>query len=266
MTFEEYIKNPMGIKSSVITNRGMYEQMYTEKWDALKVRENGFIRHVLYQIKEDYYIHLYIPSETIKNFYYDVIIRFYLPKDKTSNAGESTLAHYETQFYSNDPSFVYTFAHAFKVHGLFIKDLESKMSQQALKDRPEIKNPHDDIGYVKAFYFAYLEMKEQKLFLKANWKFKTKPYSKSVWLNTVQHADDKVADRQAKGAALIKKQRAEKRKEERKREFHSNDHIGKMNTEFVKKTDMNFVQKTIETKPKGFLNIDKAFGRFKKKK
>ena len=41
MTFDEYINNPMGIKSAVISNREMYRKMYTEKFDKVMVREVG---------------------------------------------------------------------------------------------------------------------------------------------------------------------------------------------------------------------------------
>ena len=48
--------------------------------------------------------------------------------------------------------------------GLFIKDLESKMTKEALKNKAVAKNPKDDVWYVKSLYFAYLTMEKYNLF------------------------------------------------------------------------------------------------------
>ena len=48
MTYDEYIQNPMGKKNAVMSNREMYRLMYTNKWNAIKLRENGFIKYELY--------------------------------------------------------------------------------------------------------------------------------------------------------------------------------------------------------------------------
>lgn len=213
MTYDEYIKNPMGTGSSVITNRAMYQEMYSNKWDALMVRENGNVSYRLYKKNDDYYIHLKIPSEVVPKFYYDTIIRFYLPKDKKIKAMEYSLANYSVQFYSNDPSFVYSFAHAFKKNDLFIKDLEYKMSEKALKEKASVKNPKDQVGYVKSLYFAYLAMKTMKLFTKARWDSTATKYVKEVWNSSVTHADDKVRDRQELG---LKAEKENRKKEEKK--------------------------------------------------
>ena len=206
MTFEEYIKNPQG--SYAMSNRQMYNIMYTEKWNNLKVRENGLVMRTLYIDGDNYYIHFKIPSEVVPKFYYDTIIRFYL--EKKTGAVPASLSAYDVQFYSNDPSFVYTFAHAFNKRGMFIKDLTPKMSQLALKQRAMERNPKDELGYVKSIYFAFLEIKQQALFNKNRWEG-AKTYNKRVWNDTVAHADDKIKDRQEKGAALEKKNKAKEK-------------------------------------------------------
>ena len=209
MTYDEYIQNPMGKKNAVMSNREMYRLMYTNKWNAIKLRENGFIKYELYSGKNEYFVHMKIPSEVVPKFYYDTIIRFYIPDGKASLGMERTISNYSVQFYSNDPSFVFTFAHAFKKNDLLIKDLEPKMSKLAIREKAEEKNPRDQVGYVKSLYFAYLEMRSLNLFAKTRWEGIAKPYAKTVWKNTVTHADDKVADRQEQGAALAKKKKRE---------------------------------------------------------
>ena len=260
MTFEQYIQNPMGVKSAVLTNRKMYQNMYEQKWDAIRVRENGTIIYKLYKVKdkEDYYIHFKIPSEVVPKFYYDVIIRFYLVPGKSSNKGEPTLINYESQFYSNDPSFVYTFAHAFKENNLLIKDLEPKMSKLALKTKAEMRNPHDDIGYVKALYFAYLEMKKDRLFNKVIWNNNSVVYNKSIWNNTVTHADDKVKDRQEKGEAIKKKEKAEQKKKKKESYGAANTKSVKSANE-MKKPDFS-IKNIVFSIPK---NLENSLGRVK---
>ena len=55
MTFDEYINNPMGIKSAVISNREMYRKMYTEKFDKVMVREVGKMDYQLSKSNSKYY-------------------------------------------------------------------------------------------------------------------------------------------------------------------------------------------------------------------
>lgn len=206
MTFDEYIKNPMGSKSTVMTNLQLYKQLYTEKWNNIMVRENGIVNYKLYHSGEDYYAHFKIPSEVVPKFYYDVVVRLFPPKDKTMGVIR-TLSEYDVQFYSNDPNFVFTFAHAFKKHDMLIKDLESKMSITAIKEKATSKNPKDEIGYVKSLYFLYLAMKSFNLFKKSQWDAVSSPYTKKIWATVVTHADDKIRDRQEQGNALVKKEK-----------------------------------------------------------
>lgn len=208
MTFDQYIQNPMGIKNAVFSGRDLYRKMYTEKWQNIKLRENGVIIYNLYNSDNDFIVHFKIPSEVVPKFYYDTIIRFY-PPDKTGQDVKMlrTLNDYEVQFYSNDPSFVYTFAHAFEKNNLLFRDLDSKMSKLALREPAKERNPQNQVGYVKSIYFAYLEMRSLNLFQKIRWDGISKAYSKNVWKNTVIHADDKIKDRQEKGEAIRKKEK-----------------------------------------------------------
>lgn len=206
MTYDEYIKNPMGVGASVISNRGLYYRLYSEKWDALLVRENNDIQYNLYKDNNDYYIHLKIPSEGLSNFYYDTIIRFYLKSEEKSKEMEMSLKNYSVQFYSNDPSFVFSFGYAFTQKGMVIPDLKSKMSPMT-KEQAVVRNPLGQIGYVKSLYFAYLQMNRLNLFTKSRWINAAK-YKKSVW-STVEKAEDKIRIRQEMAKTLSKQKKAD---------------------------------------------------------
>ena len=271
MTLEEYIKNPMG--SSVMTNRQVYYNMYSEKWNMIRLRENGLIIYTLYQNKEEYFIHLKIPSEVVPKFYYDTILRFYLPKSKSAEAKSKMLSNYDVQFYSNDPSFAYTFAHAFNKNNLFIKDLESKMIEKCLKEKASEKNPKDEVGYVKSLYFAYLEIKERGLLVKSRWEGIARPYNKNIWIATVGHAYDIIELRKKKGEEIAAQERKEKRKSEQKSGTSTDDSSKSHRDPFkspnqpnfgqFKKTDYNKLAKPKSTTKHGIGHITNPF---KKKK
>ena len=89
MTYDQYIKNPMG--GSVVTNRQVLMDMYNQKWNDLLVRENGKINYYLYRDKGNYYLHFKIPSEVVPKFYYDTVALFYIDKHKTSGTLPSSL-------------------------------------------------------------------------------------------------------------------------------------------------------------------------------
>ena len=194
ITYTQYINNPLGEKNSVITNRGMYQKMYRDKLDKILLREGGKVEYTLYRSKENYYIHFKIPSEAIDKFYYDTIIEFYTTDP--IKAKSQSLKDYYVRFYSNDPAFVYTFAHAFIKNDIFIKDLLPKMTKESVKNVAKEKNPNNLVGYVKSLFFAYLLIGDYGLFSKTLYDHKGERYNKSKLLKSVAHAKDKVKDRQ----------------------------------------------------------------------
>lgn len=209
MSFDKYIDNPSG--GQVFTNRQMYKAMYKSKFDKILVREQGQIQFTVYKSEDandSYYIHMKIPSEVIEKFYYDVVIQLFTTENSKKN--NVNLREYAVKFYSNDPAFVYTFAHSFKKNNLFIKDLEPKMLKRALKDKAEIRNPKDNVWYVKSLVFAYLTMEKYHLFNRPMLNQHAIKYNKNIILPKITSADVKVKDRQHEQELLEEKQRREK--------------------------------------------------------
>ena len=204
MSFDKYIDNPSG-GATVITNRNMYKDMYKSKFDKVLLRESGKIEWKVYYTndsKDSFYIYMKIPSEVIEKFYYDVVVRLYTTENKKKS--NVNLREYAVEFYSNDPAFVYTFAHAFNKNNLFIKDLEPKMSKTALRDAAKIKNPKDNVWYVKSLYFAYLTMERYHLFNRTILKQNGKKYDKKELLSKITHATEKIEARQQAQQSLDK--------------------------------------------------------------
>lgn len=210
ISLREYINNPLGKGPTVnATVRESVRRDYTDRWNALLVRENGRIIHEFYYDKKHntYYCHIKIPSETVPKFYYDVVFRFYTDEN-VSDAGRS-LDLYNVQFYSNDPAFVFNYAHAFITNELFIDDLKPKMSREAVKKDAKEKNPQNLTGYVKAIYFAYLYMRDHGYF-NTSAHVNDKKYNKRDLLREVKDADTVVENRQKEGEKLQKKKVKEK--------------------------------------------------------
>jgi len=195
MTFDDYIHNPMGIKTGVFTQREVFRGVYTDKLNKILVREAGKIQYFLYKDTPTgrYFIHMKVPSEVIAKFYYDVVIEF-SSNDKNAIA-LNQLNNYTVKFYSNDPAFVYTFAYAFLKNNVFIKDLVPRMSKEAVTNAAKEKNPKSIVGYVKSIYFAYLLIKNYGLLKKVQFDTYAKPYDLKTLLKEVEHADVKVAKR-----------------------------------------------------------------------
>ena len=220
MSFQQYIANPMGKRNAVFSQRDMYRQLYTEKFDKVFLREAGRINYTLYvDTKKDRYVaHIKVPSETVKNFYYDVVILFY--SNDAAVKSSPGLQDYFVKFFSNDPAFVFTYLRVFLKNDLFFEDLKPKASKLALKQDPKVTNPYEVPGYSKIIYFAYLFMKSKNLFAKHMYTSYGVPYSAKKLLENVEHTDIKIAERQELGAEQAKEQ-AKQKKEERKQQSQS---------------------------------------------
>ena len=197
MTFEQYILNPMGKNNAVLSGvvREALRTDYTKRFNNILLRENGKINYYLYKDSKNncYYALIKIPSEVIKNFYYDVVIKFFTDEKITENG--RNLEKYYVQFFSNDPAFVFTYANTFLNNGLFIKELSSKMSREAIKRKAKEKNPQDLVGYVKSLYFAYLFMKQRGLFKLVQFD-SAEEFNINNLLFQIENADTKIRKRQ----------------------------------------------------------------------
>ena len=215
MTFQQYIDNPLGKKNAVFSQRDVFKAIYTEKFEKVNLREAGKIVYYLYtdKNKTKYIIHIKVPSETVKDFYYDAVICFY--SNDAAVISSNSLKDYHVKFFSNDPAFVFTYLRVFLKNDLFFEDMKPKSSKIALTKDPKEKNPYELPGYSKILYFAFLYMKHKNLFNKAVFEHSSQLYDKKKVLAMVDHTDDKLAARQAAGerqAAQIRKEKADERR------------------------------------------------------
>ena len=163
-TFEEYINNPSG-KGSAVTggiNRNMVSQSYASQLMSLESRF-GKIKYECTKSNDDsnYYFHFYFPSESSEGLFYDIVIKL---SGNKSQIASHKLKNYHVKFFSNSPSFIYTYAYAYKSHGLLINELENKLPNVAITTKAKTRNPDNTVGYEKDFYLAYLIMERDGLF------------------------------------------------------------------------------------------------------
>lgn len=208
MTLDEYILNPMQ-KQGKVFNSVMREAMkadYTHRFNNILLREAGKITYYKYVDKkhDDYYMHIKIPSEVVKDFYYDVVFKFSPSSDNVS----STLNKYNVFVFSNDPAFNFTYAYVFLKNGLVVKDLIPKLAKLSRKEAPKVTNPEEQVGYVKSLYFAYLYMQQRGFFKLVTWS-DAEEYNKEKLLKLVQDSDSKIDDRIREGKKVDQRKKIE---------------------------------------------------------
>ena len=222
MTFQQYIDNPMGKRNAVFSQREVFKNIYTEKFDKVFLREAGKINYTLYmdKKKDQYIIHIKVPSETVKDFYYDAVILFYT--NDAAKRSSPSLQDYFVKFFSNDPAFVYTYLYVFLNNNLFIEDLKPKSSKLALKNKHKEKNHYGVTVYSKILYFAFLFMKSKNLFAKHFYSSYGVNYTAKKLLDNVEHTDKKISDRQEAGEKQAKEIAREKKKASESKQKQTN--------------------------------------------
>lgn len=196
ISFNRYINNPEIVKGMATNSqRKLIRQDYERRFDAVLVREAGTVAYYLFKdtkVENRYYAHLMIPSEKTAKLYYDVVIELTLENPEQL---VSDMSNYTVRFFANDPAFVFTWAYSFNKKDLIIDWLKTKLNKKCLSDKPVIRNPTMQTGYVKSIYFAYYYMKLNHLFSQSAWA-KAQPLNKSKFLKTVMNSDDKLVDNQ----------------------------------------------------------------------
>ena len=96
--------------------------------------------------------HVKIPSKSMKNVVYDVVIEF----DKTiiEEYGYDRIDNLQFKCWSNCPSFVYTYAKTFYDNGMLIDWLTEKYDKPILQEDSKVRNAYGIISYERSLYSA----------------------------------------------------------------------------------------------------------------
>lgn len=177
MKLKEFLGDTMSLgKGSVKYPIGMQVMQHRDAYNKLKGKESIQFKHQIYLTSPGNrrMIHVKVPSETVRDFYYDVIFE-YSPDENTKSFVDCDI-----KVFSNSPSFVYTsayvFAHwdpdsgktssnskgmmidAFKKklprNSMMVPGLSSKLGDEPIHDKPETRNPLGAPLFDKSLYYA----------------------------------------------------------------------------------------------------------------
>lgn len=168
-TFDDYYNNPSGKGSAVAPgiNKKYLYQNYEESLLSLESRK-GKIQYECFSVdvkNKIYYIIFRIPSNSVEGVFNDVVVEF--SSKESSILQENSIKNYYVRFFANDESFVFTYAYAYKTHGILITELENKLPLASTTQKAAMRNPDNTVGYCKNIVFAYLIMKRDNLFDKS---------------------------------------------------------------------------------------------------
>lgn len=200
ITLREFMNNPS--TGSTHLNLNIIKAEYNRRYSEL-IKKSHILKTV-YKNKNEYYVVLKIPSESIKDLYYDVVINL----SPTEEYSGTNILDYGIKFFSNMPSFTFTFANLFYGYGLLVNFLKDKYPRNVIKEEAIIKNPDQVISYEKSIYFACKYIIDN-LYNKDLLDRDAKRFDKKIISDSVKHSDVKIAEHKIKK----KKQDAEIKKE-----------------------------------------------------
>ena len=148
-TLAEFYKNPVG-KGNTSGNISAAKYMFEKRYEILTKQLDKKIPTFIYQENElSYYFHIVIPSD-MRDYDYDVVVHLYTYGEDAS----ASLANWYCAFFSNCPSFVFTYAYVYNMDGMIIPFLADKIGKKALSTQPDDKNPDLQSGWDKSIYYA----------------------------------------------------------------------------------------------------------------
>lgn len=211
LTFQQFLQNPSGPYSAFFGRRTDIKANLDHRFSELIKKYNAF-KCEIYKDEDDYLFYIKIPSEKYDNLFYDTVLRL-----KPNNEGaitDLTLMNYEINFYSNSPAFVFTYAYVFNKDDLFIDFLKTRISNEALHNPPEVRNPFEIYGFEKSLYFALSYIKRNSYHVKSSIGFKCKKLNKDALKTKIKHSQDKMVEYNiAKQKELQKKREQNKTKQ-----------------------------------------------------
>lgn len=183
MTLQEYLTNPLGKGDSSLPGRELIIQSLTGKYYELDRKKGKLIKEMVYHdpTNGDFYIHLIMPSETERDNTYDVVVRLFDNSHK-----ELSLSKYDVQFFTNTPSYVYTFAYVYHEYGLSIQFLESKNGNKAVTKPPIVRNQFEVVSYDKYLFFAAKYIQDSRMLNRALLTARAHKFSKNALLKKVR--------------------------------------------------------------------------------
>ena len=202
-TVKSFLNNPTGDAGTIATARKVVLEAYEKKLSNL-IKTNS-IKTEFLLVKDRLFFLLHIPSEKFDNFTYEVVIEFIDYKNNKLDLSSSRI-----NFFSNSPSFAYSYAHVFNAFGIFIEDFRKKYSKEIFNEIPKIRNPDYTTFYEKSITFALLFIRQKDLFKVSEFQNQIRQIPLSKLVSSVQHLEDKVLLYKTRTSEESKRKKADK--------------------------------------------------------
>lgn len=228
-TLESYLNNP----SQQIGDHSQHNKIIVGKYESelsklIASKEYHFNPRALFKDSSTIYIHIQIPSTSINNFYYDTVIEFGLDP----NENGVLLNNAKIRFYTNAPSFIYSYAHAYLKRGLICEKFKDKFPPE-IRQYSEVRNPKLNITYEKIITQALLYIKHNGLLNTAVLKKHETKESFPSFKANIPSFDEKMSERKAK--EQIQKSEEAKRKKTIEKGLKKMEESGKSTAKVGKK-------------------------------
>jgi uncharacterized protein YfcZ (UPF0381/DUF406 family) len=207
MKVKELMSNPSGTKTGYLYSREKIIADLDRSYNELKNKGKKFRWKVYKNAKEtNKVIHIQVPSESIENFWFDVIIDIigYPQNSKSFNDADVLI-------FCNSPSWIFFYAFVAHENGLTPTWLIPKIAKQALKEAPKQTNPVNTLGFEKMTSYALRFIIENDLYNDVI----SRPtvLNKKEILKVIDNSDDILEK-----YTLFKKKATEAKKKEKARE------------------------------------------------
>lgn len=150
LSVRNMVDNPTGVGSAFFYSRAKIKKELNAEFIFLlqRYRKLFSATPILYPDGRIMFF-MRIPSSGYQHnkIIYDILVEISAQKDRR-------LALRDARFFSNSPSFVFTYAYVFIQDDLMIERFSNLLPRKCLTDAPTIRNPIGSLGFEKTLFFA----------------------------------------------------------------------------------------------------------------
>lgn len=226
-TLGNFIKNPLGKGTSVLPNRDVIVDDFKRRKKIMEGNGKEF-KVTVYKndVSGTYLFHVLVPSETKRNNNYDVVFEF-LPPESKGVFNKVSLDKYLVRFFSNSPSFVFTYANIMYNNNMGVDFLRKKYDKEILNKPPEIRNPTGTILYEKSIMFAALEILEDSKYFSDDFINKSKRNAQNA-LFAIVRTHEKILEQIKDEEARLSREKREDKKREKDEQKERSKQVRKL--------------------------------------
>lgn len=149
INLRQYISNPYWGSAFLASRKAIKQGLSVTFTRLLASYRTKFYAIPYIYDNGDILFHVRVPSEEYKfnKLHYDVLFKLEYDENKKYDLRN-------VKFFSNSPSFVFTYAYVYYHSDIIIEKFATKLPILSLTVAPEIRNPVESLGYEKSTYIA----------------------------------------------------------------------------------------------------------------